>query len=32
MLAEILDAWFAAQPSPDADDRENIAHLEEIEG
>src|SRR5215218_5547276 len=32
VLAEILDAWFAAQPSPDADDRENIAHLREIEG
>ena len=32
VLAEILDAWFAARPSPDADDRENIAHLREIEG
>jgi ribose 5-phosphate isomerase B len=32
VLAEILDAWFAAQPSPEADDRENIAHLGEIEG
>jgi ribose 5-phosphate isomerase B len=32
VLAKILDAWFAAQPSPDADDRENIAHLGEIEG
>ena len=32
VLAEILDAWFAAQASPDADDRENIAHLGEIEG
>ena len=31
VLAEILDAWFAAQPSPDEDDRENIAHLGDIE-
>jgi ribose 5-phosphate isomerase B len=30
VLAEILDAWFAAAPSPDADDRANIAHLDEI--
>ena len=29
-LSEILDAWFAAQPSPDADDRANIAHVDEI--
>ena len=29
-LAEILDAWFQAQPSPDEDDRANIAHLDEI--
>ena len=32
VLAEILDAWFAAQPSPDADDAANVAHLGEIEG
>jgi ribose 5-phosphate isomerase B len=29
-LAEILDAWFAARPSPDDDDRANVAHLDEI--
>jgi len=31
-LEEILDAWFAGDPSPEADDLENIAHLGEIEG
>ena len=31
VLAEILDAWFAAQPSPDADDAANVAHLGDIE-
>ena len=30
-LAEILDAWFAAQPSTDGDDRDNVSHLGEIE-
>jgi ribose 5-phosphate isomerase B len=30
VLAEILDAWFAAAPSSDADDRANVAHLDEI--
>jgi ribose 5-phosphate isomerase B len=30
-LAEILDAWFDAGPSPDADDRANVDHLAEIE-
>jgi ribose 5-phosphate isomerase B len=30
VLSEILDAWFATEPSPDADDRENVAHLDEI--
>jgi len=30
-LGEILDAWFAAEPSSDGDDRENVAHLGEIE-
>jgi len=30
-LAEILDAWFEAAPSTDAEDRENVAHLAEIE-
>jgi ribose 5-phosphate isomerase B len=29
-LAEILDAWFAAEPSRDDDDRANVAHLAEI--
>jgi ribose 5-phosphate isomerase B len=32
VLAEILDAWFSAEPSPDADDAANVAHLGEIEG
>jgi ribose 5-phosphate isomerase B len=31
VLAEILDAWFAAQPSPDPDDAANVEHLAEIE-
>jgi ribose 5-phosphate isomerase B len=31
-LEEILDAWFAGQPSRDSDDVENVAHLGEIEG
>ncbi len=30
-LKEILDAWFEAQPSPDADDRSNVEHLRDIE-
>jgi ribose 5-phosphate isomerase B len=30
-LGEILDAWFEAKPSPDADDQANVAHLSEIE-
>jgi ribose 5-phosphate isomerase B len=30
-LGEILDAWFAAGPSADADDAANIEHLGEIE-
>ena len=30
VLAEILDAWFSAAPSPEADDRANVAHLDEI--
>ncbi len=29
-LLEILDAWFAAAPSNDADDAANIAHVDEI--
>jgi ribose 5-phosphate isomerase B len=31
-LAEILDAWFAAEPSAADDDRANVAHLGAIEG
>jgi ribose 5-phosphate isomerase B len=30
-LAEILDAWFKATPSADAEDRANVEHLAEIE-
>ncbi|WP_378734499.1 RpiB/LacA/LacB family sugar-phosphate isomerase [Nocardia brasiliensis] len=30
-LHEILDAWFAGEPSAAADDRANIAHLSKIE-
>jgi ribose 5-phosphate isomerase B len=30
-LSEILDAWFSGEPSEDSDDRENVAHLAEIE-
>jgi ribose 5-phosphate isomerase B len=30
-LAEILDAWFAGEPSADAADRANIDHLGELE-
>lgn len=29
-LAEILDAWFAAGPSDEPDDRANVDHLAEI--
>jgi ribose 5-phosphate isomerase B len=29
-LTEILDAWFAAEPSRDDDDRANVAHLADI--
>ena len=32
LLSEILDAWFEAAPSEDAEDRANVAHLAEIEG
>jgi len=31
VLGEILDAWFAASPSPDADDAANVAHIAEID-
>jgi len=30
-LVEILDAWFAGQPSEEAGDRANVEHLSEIE-
>ena len=30
LLGEILDAWFAAAPSPEAGDRANVAHLDDI--
>src|SRR3954447_9850827 len=30
-LSEILDAWFAGEPSADDDDRANVDHLTEIE-
>ncbi len=30
-LEEILDAWFAAEPSSEATDRANVEHLAEIE-
>ena len=30
-LTEILEAWFAAEPSPEADDQANIAHLGDLE-
>jgi len=30
-LTEILDAWFAQAPSPEDDDRANVAHLRDIE-
>jgi ribose 5-phosphate isomerase B len=31
-LAEILDGWFAGEPSSDADDAANVEHIKEIEG
>jgi hypothetical protein len=30
VLEEVLDAWFDASPSADADDVVNVRHLEEI--
>ncbi|CCK31946.1 ribose 5-phosphate isomerase B [Streptomyces davaonensis JCM 4913] len=32
LLKEILDAWFAAEASEDAEDRANVAHLGRLEG
>ena len=31
LLTEILDAWFAGEPSSDEDDAANVRHLSEIE-
>jgi ribose 5-phosphate isomerase B len=31
-LGEILDAWFAGEPSDEDEDRANVEHLGEIEG
>lgn len=31
VLTEILDAWFAGEPSQDEDDRDNVAHLSVLE-
>jgi ribose 5-phosphate isomerase B len=31
LLAEILDAWLAGEPSNEGEDRANIEHLQEIE-
>ena len=30
-LGEILDAWFAGEPSGEPDDRGNVAHIAELE-
>src|SRR3954469_7564764 len=30
LLGEILDAWFAGDPSPEPDDRANVEHVDEI--
>ena len=32
LLDEILDAWFAGEPSADADDRANIEHVRRLDG
>ncbi|MFG3122241.1 RpiB/LacA/LacB family sugar-phosphate isomerase [Streptomyces sp. NPDC048201] len=31
LLKEILDAWFAAAPSQDEEDRRNVAHVEALD-
>ena len=31
VLGEILDAWFAGTPSPEAEDRANVGHVADIE-
>src|SRR5437868_15477140 len=30
-LAELLDAWFATEPSDEADDRANVGHVAELD-
>ena len=30
LLGEILDGWFAGEPSQDEDDRANVEHVDEI--
>ncbi|MEU5591841.1 RpiB/LacA/LacB family sugar-phosphate isomerase [Streptomyces sp. NPDC020298] len=32
VLKEILDAWFTARPSEDAEDRDNVAHVTQMDG
>ncbi|MFC4032668.1 RpiB/LacA/LacB family sugar-phosphate isomerase [Streptomyces polygonati] len=32
VLGEILDAWFAASPSREPEDRQNVAHVSALEG
>jgi ribose 5-phosphate isomerase B len=32
LLEEILDSWFAAEPSAEAADRANVAHLADLDG
>jgi ribose 5-phosphate isomerase B len=32
LLGEILDAWLAAGPSPEAADAANVAHVDELDG
>ncbi|WP_320772874.1 RpiB/LacA/LacB family sugar-phosphate isomerase [Streptomyces sp. CRN 30] len=32
VLGEILDAWFSAEPSQDAEDRANVAHVVGLDG
>ena len=32
LLSEILDAWFAGEPSAEPEDRENVAHVASIRG
>ncbi|KUO06838.1 RpiB/LacA/LacB family sugar-phosphate isomerase [Streptomyces sp. DSM 15324] len=31
LLKEILDAWFGAEPSPDAEDRRNVRHVDGLD-